>query len=159
MITKESARYKPLGIHVLPSDDENAVHWFLDDKADTRSSNYLEDAATEIQVQGLELDYTCLLWDADMRFEKGQWHYYSWSRQRSEWVKIEANSESKRDKIQYMLNAYRVLLTRARAGMIICVPEGNAHKTVSGFWEDRSRLPEYYDGTYRYLKSMGLEEI
>ena len=159
LITKESARYKPLGIHVLPSDDENAVHWFLDDKADTRSSNYLEDAATEIQVQGLELDYTCLLWDADMRFEKGQWHYYSWSRQRSEWVKIEANSESKRDKIQYMLNAYRVLLTRARAGMIICVPEGNAHKTVSGFWEDRSRLPEYYDGTYKYLKSMGLEEI
>ena len=159
LITKESARYKPLGIHVLPSDDENAVHWFLDDKADTRSSNYLEDAATEIQVQGLELDYTCLLWDADMRFEKGQWHYYSWSRQRSEWVKIEANSESNRDKIQYMLNAYRVLLTRARAGMIICVPEGNAHKTVSGFWEDRSRLPEYYDGTYKYLKSMGLEEI
>ena len=159
LITKESARYKPLGIHVLPSDDENAVHWFLDDKADTRSSNYLEDAATEIQVQGLELDYTCLLWDADMRFEKGQWHYYSWSRQRSEWVKIDANSESKRDKIQYMLNAYRVLLTRARAGMIICVPEGNAHKTVSGFWEDRSRLPEYYDGTYKYLKSMGLEEI
>ena len=159
LITKESARYKPLGIHVLPSDDENAVHWFLDDKADTRSSNYLEDAATEIQVQGLELDYTCLLWDADMRFENGQWHYYSWSRQRSEWVKIDANSESKRDKIQYMLNAYRVLLTRARAGMIICVPEGNAHKTASGFWEDRSRLPEYYDGTYRYLKSMGLEEI
>ena len=159
LITKESARYKPLGIHVLPSDDENAVHWFLDDKADTRSSNYLEDAATEIQVQGLELDYTCLLWDADMRFENGQWHYYSWSRQRSEWVKIDANSESKRDKIQYMLNAYRVLLTRARAGMIICVPEGNAHKTVSGFWEDRSRLPEYYDGTYKYLKSMGLEEI
>ena len=159
LITKESARYKPLGIHVLPSDDENAVHWFLDDKADTRSSNYLEDAATEIQVQGLELDYTCLLWDADMRFENGQWHYYSWSRQRSEWVKIDANSESKRDKIQYMLNAYRVLLTRARAGMIICVPEGNAHKTASGFWEDRSRLPEYYDGTYKYLKSMGLEEI
>ena len=159
LITKESARYKPLGIHVLPSDDENAVHWFLDDKTDTRSSNYLEDAATEIQVQGLELDYTCLLWDADMRFEKGQWHYYSWNRQKSEWIKIIANSESKQDKVKYMLNAYRVLLTRARAGMIICVPEGNAHKTASGFWEDRSRLPEYYEGTYKYLKSLGLEEI
>ncbi len=69
LITKESARYKPLGIHVLQSDVENAVHWFLEDKEDTRSSNYLEDAATEIQVQGLELDYTCLLWDADMRYE------------------------------------------------------------------------------------------
>ncbi len=51
--------------------EENAVHWFLEDKADTRASNYLEDAATEIQVQGLELDYTCLLWDADMRYENG----------------------------------------------------------------------------------------
>ncbi|MCR5733108.1 MAG: DUF2075 domain-containing protein, partial [Lachnospiraceae bacterium] len=159
LITKESARYKPLGIHVLESDEENAVHWFLDDKADTRSSNYLEDAATEIQVQGLELDYTCLLWDADMRFDNGMWRYYTWSRQRSEWVKLEANSESKQEKMKYMLNAYRVLLTRARAGMIICVPEGNAHKTASGFWEDSTRLPEFYDGTYQYLKNLGLEEI
>ena len=159
LITKESARYKPLGIHVLPSDDENAVHWFLDDKADTRSSNYLEDAATEIQVQGLELDYICLLWDADMRFKNGQWHYYSWSRPTSKWVKLTASSESKQEKMRYMLNAYRVLLTRARAGMIICVPEGNPHKTASGFWEDSTRLPEYYDGTYNYLKSLGLQEI
>ena len=159
LITKESARYKPLGIHVLPSDDENAVHWFLDDKADTRSSNYLEDAATEIQVQGLELDYICLLWDADMRFKNGQWHYYSWSRPTSKWVKLTASSESKQEKMKYMLNAYRVLLTRARAGMIICVPEGNPHKTASGFWEDSTRLPEYYDGTYNYLKSLGLQEI
>ncbi|MCR5802511.1 MAG: DUF2075 domain-containing protein [Lachnospiraceae bacterium] len=159
LITKESARYKPLGIHVLESDDENAVHWFLDDKFDTRSSNYLEDAATEIQVQGLELDYTCLLWDADMRYVDGAWKYYTWSRQKSEWVKLEANTESKKDRLQYMLNAYRVLLTRARAGMIICVPEGNAHKNVSGYWEDRTRLPEFYDGTYEYLKSLGLDEI
>ena len=72
LVTKEAARFKPLAIHILPSGDENAVHWFLEDKIDTRSSNYLEDAATEIQVQGLELDYTCLLWDADMRYENGQ---------------------------------------------------------------------------------------
>ena len=159
LITKESARYKPLGIHVLPSSDENAVHWFLDDKKDTRSSNYLEDAATEIQVQGLELDYTCLLWDADMRFENGKWCYYSWNGQKSEWVRLIANSESKQEKMKYMLNAYRVLLTRARVGMIICVPEGNPHKTISGFWEDSTRKPEYYDGTYRYLKSLGIDEI
>ncbi len=69
LVTKESARYNPLGIHMLLSGDENAVHWFLEDKVDTRSSNYLEDAATEIQVQGLELDYTCVLWDADMRYD------------------------------------------------------------------------------------------
>lgn len=58
-----------------------------------------------------------------------------------------------------MLNAYRVLLTRARAGMVICVPAGNPKKTKSGFWEDSTRLQEYYDGTYNYLKSLGIEEI
>ena len=158
LITKASARYKPLGIHVLQSDDENAVHWFLDDKADTRSSNYLEDAATEIQVQGLELDYTCLLWDADMRYENGKWHFYTFNKC-TEWKELIANSENKHDLMKYMLNAYRVLLTRARAGMIICVPDGNDHKTNNGFWEDSTRLPEYYDGTYEYLKSLGLEEI
>lgn len=158
LITKESARYKPLGVHVLQSDDEKAVHWFLEDKSDTRASNYLEDAATEIQVQGLELDYTCLLWDADMRYENGQWHFYSFNGNTA-WREITDTSESKHEQMKYMLNAYRVLLTRARAGMIICVPEGNAHKTSSGFWEDSTRLPEYYDGTYQYLKSLGIEEI
>lgn len=158
LITKESARYKPLGIHVLPSGDENAVHWFLEDKADTRASNYLEDAATEIQVQGLELDYTCLLWDADMRYHDGQWHFYKFNG-KTAWVEQTATSESKQELMKYMLNAYRVLLTRARAGMVICVPEGNDHKTASGFWEDSTRLPEYYDDTYKYLKSLGLDEI
>lgn len=158
LITKESARFKPLGIHVLPTGDENAVHWFLEDKIDTRSSNYLEDAATEIQVQGLELDYTCLLWDADMRYENGKWEFYRFNGQ-TKWVKQEGNTESKQEQIKYMLNAYRVLLTRARAGMVICVPFGNPNKTKSGFWEDSTRLPEYYDGTYEYLKSLGIDEI
>ena len=158
LITKESARYKPLGIHVLQTGDENAVHWFLEDKADTRSSNYLEDAATEIQVQGLELDYVCLLWDADMRYENGEWHFYRFNRQ-TKWIEQKADTDSKREQMQYMLNAYRVLLTRARAGMVICVPEGNGNKTLSGFWEDSTRLPEYYEGTYQYLKSLGIEEI
>ena len=61
--------------------------------------------------------------------------------------------------MEYMLNAYRVLLTCARAGMVICVPEGNPNKTTNGFWEDSTRLPEYYDGTYQYLKSLEIEEI
>lgn len=158
LITKESARFKPLGIHVLPSGDENAVHWFLEDKIDTRASNYLEDAATEIQVQGLELDYTCLLWDADMRYENGKWRFYRFNGQ-TKWVEQTPTSESKQDLMKYMLNAYRVLLTRARAGMVICVPEGNGNKNSSGFWEDSTRLPEYYNGTYQYLKSLGVEEI
>ena len=158
LVTKESARFKPLAVHILPSGDENAVHWFLEDKTDTRSSNYLEDAATEIQVQGLELDYTCVLWDADMRYENGKWHFYRFNGQ-TKWIEQTETTESKQELIKYMLNAYRVLLTRARAGMVICVPEGNPNKTPSGFWEDSTRLPEYYDSTYQYLKSIGIDEI
>ncbi|MDY3890686.1 MAG: DNA/RNA helicase domain-containing protein [Bacilli bacterium] len=160
LITKESARYKPLGIHVLESGDDNAVHWFLDDKIDTRSSNYLEDAATEIQVQGLELDYTCLLWDADMRYKDGKWEYYTFRYStRTKWGKQEGNTENSRELMKYMLNAYRVLLTRARMGMVICVPAGNPNMLSNGYPEDSTRLPEFYDGTYEYLKSLGIEEI
>ena len=158
LITKEAARFKPLGIHVLLSGDENAVHWFLEDKIDTRSSNFLEDAATEIQVQGLELDYVCLLWDADMRYKNGQWEFYQFDG-KTKWKKQEPNTENKQEQLKYMLNAYRVLLTRARSGMVICVPTGNPNKTPTGFWEDSTRLPEFYDGTYNYLKSLGLEDI
>lgn len=159
LITKESARYKPLGVHVLQSGDENAIHWFLDDKQNVNSSNYLEDAATEIQVQGLELDYTCVLWDADMRYENGKWRYYSFNSKNSKWNEQKGETESNQEKIKYMLNAYRVLLTRARSGMIICIPYGNSNITTTGYPEDKTRLPEFYNGTYNYLKSLGIEEI
>ena len=158
LVTKESARYKPLSIHVLASGDENAVHWFLEDKNDTRASNYLEDAATEIQVQGLELDYTCLLWDADMRVYNNEWHYYRFNG-KNKWNEQLGNTETNQELRKYMLNAYRVLLTRARMGMVICVPTGNPNKTHNGFPEDSTRLPEYYDGTYKYLKEIGIDEI
>lgn len=158
LVTKEAARYKPLGIHILAPGDENAVHWFLEDKVDTRSSNYLEDAATEIQVQGLELDYTCVLWDADMRYVNNRWRYYKFNGQ-TKWIELSPDTENKQEQIKYMLNAYRVLLTRARSGMVICVPTGNSNKNPSGYWEDSTRLPEYYDGTYNYLKSIAIEEI
>ncbi len=158
LVTKEAARFKPLGIHILPSGDENAVHWFLEDKVDTRASNYLEDAATEIQVQGLELDYTCVLWDADMRCDNGKWRYYTFNG-KTAWNEKIPDTENKQEQIKYMLNAYRVLLTRARAGMVICVPSGNSNKNPSGFWEDSTRLPKFYDGTYQYLKNLGIEEI
>ena len=159
LITKESARFKPLGIHVLDSGDENAIHWFLDDKQNVNSSNYLEDAATEIQVQGLELDYTCVLWDADMRYNNNEWKYFSFNYKNSKWNEQKGETESNQEKIKYMLNAYRVLLTRARSGMIICVPYGNSNVTSTGYPEDKTRLPEFYDGTYEYLKSLGIEEI
>ena len=95
--------------------------------------------------------------DADMRYEDGMWKFYRFGN--NKWNLIEDESESKHEKMRYMLNAYRVLMTRARSGMIICVPKGNSHKNENGFWEDKTRLPEYYDGTYNYLKSLGLEEI
>lgn len=153
LVTKVAARFKPLAVNVLAQGDENAIHWFLEDKTDIRSSNYLEDAATEIQVQGLELDYACVLWDADMRCENGVWTYHKFNG-KDKW-NPEKNDETKK----YMLNAYRVLLTRARQGLVICVPEGNSNKTPEGFPEDPTRLPEFYDGTYKYLKSLGLDEI
>ena len=158
LVTKEAARFKPLAVHILPSGDENVVHWFLEDKTDTRSSNYLEDAATEIKVQGLELDYTCLLWDADMRCDNGRWRYFRFNGQ-TKWIELTGTSDSRQEQVKYMLNAYRVLLTRARCGMVICVPKGNSNRNAMGFWEDSTRLPEYYDGTYEYLKHIGIEEI
>ena len=154
LITNKAARFKPLAVHKIEKGDDNAVYWFLEDKTDIRSSNYLEVAATEIQVQGLELDYVCVLWDADMRCNKDKtWSYYKFD------GKTKWSPENNKESQKYMLNAYRVLLTRARQGIIICIPEGNDHLTPEGFPEDPTRLPEYYDGTYEYLKSLGLKEI
>lgn len=147
LVTKVAARFK------LAQGDENAVHWFLEDKTDVRSSNYLEDAAMEIQVQGLELDYACVLWDADMRCDGNTWTYHKFNG-KNKWIP-ENNIENQK----YMLNAYRVLLTRARQGIVICVPAGNDRITPEGFPEDATRLPEFYNGTYEYLKSLGIEEI
>lgn len=153
LISKVSARFKPLAVHVLPQSEDNAVHWFLEDKTDVRSSNYLEEAATEIQVQGLEVDFACVLWDADMRFDNGKWTFWRFNG-KTQWTP-EKNPETQK----YMLNAYRVLLTRARQGMVICVPEGNGNITPEGFPEDSTRLPSLYDCTYRYFKSIGMKVI
>ncbi len=153
LISKVSARFKPLAVHVLPQSEDNAVRWFLEDKTDVRSSNYLEEAATEIQVQGLEVDYACILWDADMRYDNGKWSFWKFNG-KTQWIP-EKNIETQK----YMLNAYRVLLTRARQGLVICVPEGNSNKTHEGFPEDSTRLPIYYNSTYEYFKRIGLTEI
>ena len=153
LISKVSARFKPLAVHVLPQSEDNAVHWFLEDKTDVRSSNYLEEAATEIQVQGLEVDFACVLWDADMRYDNEKWTFWKFNG-KTQWTP-EKNLETQK----YMLNAYRVLLTRARQGMVICIPEGNARTTPEGFPEDPTRQPSFYDSTYGYFKSIGLDEI
>lgn len=93
-----------------------------------------------------------------MRYENGKWHFYRFNGQ-TKWIELFATTENKQELQRYMLNAYRVLLTRARSGMVICVPSGNPNKNPSGFWEDSTRLPEYYNGTFEYLKSLGIEEI
>ncbi len=153
LVTKVAARFKPLAVNILAQGDENAVHWFLEDKTDIRSSNYLEDAATEIQVQGLELDFACVLWDADMRCDGNRWSFHKFNG-RDKWI-----PENNVDNQKYMLNAYRVLLTRARQGIVICVPYGNDKLGHDGFPEDPTRLPEFYNGTYNYLKSLGIKCI
>jgi schlafen family protein len=132
-------RLKPHAIDVRVN--VNPVHWFLNGIDDTRSSYYLEDAATEFQVQGLELDWVCVTWDADLRFRSSGWQYHSFLGKR--WTNV-----NKPDRRQYLLNAYRVLLTRARQGMVICVPEGDT--------SDPTRDPHFYDPTFDYLVDIGI---
>lgn len=129
------------------------MHWFLEDKTNLRSSNYLEEAASEIQVQGLEVDFTCVLWDADMRCDNNQWSFWKFN-DKTRWI-----SENNIETQKYMLNAYRVLLTRARKGVVNCVPEGNGRITPEGFPEDPTRCTSFYDSTYEYFKSLGIKEI
>ena len=141
LVSSKAFRLKPLAIDIRSQAD--IVPWFLNPITDIRSSLFLEDVATEFDIQGLELDWTCLVWDGDFRYDPkaGKWQHFNFRSDR--WQNI--NQEEGR---AYQLNAYRVLLTRARQGMVICVPEGNL--------ADDTRKPEFYDGTYEYLKSLGI---
>lgn len=130
-------RLKPKGIFV--KNEVNVANWFLNDKSDVRSSYYLEDVVSEFDIQGLELDYTIVAWDGDLRFDGTNWTYNSFVGNR--WQNV--NSEEKR---LYLKNAYRVLLTRARQGMAIYIPDGDLN--------DDTRRPQFYDATYNYLKSL-----
>ena len=120
------------------------VHWFLDDKDDVRSSYYLEDVATEFHVQGLELDWSCVVWDGDLRFGAHNWEFRSFVGSR--WQMIHQPQRQ-----TYLKNAYRVLLTRARQGMVIVVPPGDT--------QDPTRLPEFYDPVYNYLVDLGITAL
>lgn len=142
VVSSQAERLKPQCIFVKSPMDP--IHWFLEDKEDVRSSYYLEDVATEFDVQGLELDWVCVTWDADFRYTKNGWQHWSFRGHR--WQKI-----SKPERQNYLKNAYRVLLTRARQGMVIVVPLGND--------EDHTRPAKFYDPTFSYLKEIGFEEI
>ena len=128
---------KPEGIFV--KNDISVPNWFLNGKDDVRSCYYLEDVVTEFDIQGLEIDYSIVAWDADFRFVNGTWTYNSFTG--NKWNNV--NSEENK---LYLKNAYRVLLTRARQGMAIFIPEGNE--------ADLTRKKEFYDETYAYLKSI-----
>jgi hypothetical protein len=142
VVSSQALRLKPFAIDV--KSPMNPVNWFLDGKDDVRSSFYLEDVATEFQVQGLELDWSCVIWDGDLRYTPDGWKTCSFKG--STWQNI-----NHPDRQRYLINAYRVLLTRARQGMIIVVPEGNS--------EDHTRKAEYYDGTFGYLRRLGIREL
>jgi DUF2075 family protein len=109
-----------------------------------RSSFYLEDVATEFHVQGLELDWACVTWDADFRYTCAGWTHKSFLGDK--WKNIKDQERQK-----YQTNAYRVLLTRARQGMVIVVPPGDH--------EDPTREPAFYDPTFEYLRKIGFREI
>ena len=135
-------RLKALGVHV--KSEINVANWFLNPKYDVRSSYFLEDVATEFDVQGLELDWVCLAWGENFYYQDNQWCYQSFKGYK--WQNI-----NKEEDKQFTKNDYRVLLPRARQGMVIWIPEGSEN--------DNTRQKEFYDGTYQYLKSIGISEL
>ncbi|MEO7300858.1 MAG: DUF2075 domain-containing protein [Verrucomicrobiota bacterium] len=140
--SSKAQRLKPHAIDIRV--DVNPVHWFLNEKEDTRSSYYLEDAATEFQVQGLELDWVCVNWDGDLRYTNSGWSFHDFCGDR--W-----NNIRNRDNQVYLRNAYRVLLTRARQGMVVFIPQGDLL--------DPTRSSGIYDSTFDYLREIGLPVI
>jgi hypothetical protein len=142
VVSSQAERLKPHAIDVKSPMDP--IHWFLDGKEDVRSSYYLEDVATEFDVQGLELDWACVTWDGDFRYSENGWEHKSFCGSR--W-----NNIKKPERQNYLKNAYRVLLTRARQGMVIVVPKGDQ--------EDPTRNPKYYDPTFEYLREIGLKVL
>ena len=148
LASSKAERLKAISINVRYQPD--FVHWFLEEDTDIRSSNALEDTLTEFKVQGLEIDWACVAWDADLRLndDHTKWQHYQ-LRSGTKWQNI--NKPINRE---YQINAYRVLLTRARQGMVLVVPNGDY-----GVPPDETRKPEWYDGIYNYLKDIGIKEI
>jgi hypothetical protein len=139
VVSSQAERLRPHAIHVKAP--MNPIHWFLDGKEDVRSSYYLEDVATEFHVQGLELDWSCVVWDADFRHTSNGWQHRSF--RGDSWNHVRQIARK-----HYLKNAYRVLLTRARQGMVIVVPPGDK--------DDPTRLPTFYDPTFEYLCEIGI---
>jgi hypothetical protein len=135
-------RLRPLGIDV--KNEISAPNWFLNNSDDIRSSYFLEEIATEFDIQGLEIDWVCLAWDINYYFKDGKWNCQNFSG--TKWQNIHNENDK-----TYLQNAYRVLLTRARQGLIIYIPEGDDL--------DHTRPKELYDSTFNYFESCGIQTI
>ncbi|PQJ72220.1 DUF2075 domain-containing protein [Polaribacter butkevichii] len=135
-------RLKALGFDV--KNEISAPYWFLNSNDDIRSSYFLEDIATEFDIQGLEIDRTCLIWGANFHIDNNEWKYQNFKGTKWQNIKQEVSKN-------YLKNTYRVLLTRGRQGMIIFIPEGSEI--------DHTRPKIFYDGTYNYLKKIGIVEL
>jgi hypothetical protein len=135
-------RLRPEGIHIKAAIDPPT--WFLNDRNDVRSAYYLEEVATEFDVQGLELDWAGVCWDANLRYGTRGWEYHAF--RGTVWQSVNAPERQ-----MYQVNAYRVLLTRARQGLVIFVPYGDNN--------DPTRPPQFYDGTFGFLQQCGLTEL
>jgi len=142
LASSNGARLKPHGIFIKAKIEPEK--WFLAPNDDVRSADALEDAATEFDVQGLELDWACLCWDANLRWSGSGWQYLQFKGTR--WQAI--NDVARQS---YLANSYRVLLTRARQGLIIYVPPGSD--------EDLTRPPAAYDEICAFLGSCGIESL
>jgi hypothetical protein len=135
-------RLRPHGIDV--KNEIEAANWFLNDNEDIRSSYYMEDIATEFDIQGLEIDWACVAWGANFHLNSTTWKYQNFKG--TKWQNINKDIDK-----SYLKNTYRVLLTRARQGMVIFIPEGCD--------SDKTRPNEFYDNTYKYLKELGINEL
>ncbi len=142
LASSNAARLKPHGIFVKAKIEPEK--WFLAPSDDVRSADALEDAATEFDIQGLELDWACLCWDANFRRAGSVWKAL-----RFKGTRWQAVNEAKRR--VYVANSYRVLLTRARQGLVVFVPEGDM--------DDVTRPSVAYDGIYCFLRACGFQPL
>jgi Uncharacterized conserved protein (DUF2075) len=142
--SSEAKRLRAEGIELPPARADGVEHWFLQPKGDVRSCFQLEVAANEFQIQGLELDWTCLCWGGDFLRAHGDWEL---KRLRgTAWQNIGQSSAR-----EYLINSYRVLLTRARKGMLLFVPVGDPR--------DITRAPEPFDRTANFLLECGVVSL
>lgn len=138
----QARRLRAEGLHVGEKPD--IVNWMLQPTGDVRSSSMLEQVQNQYQIQGLEIDYAIVCWDADLRREGKSWASYNivgggWQRAPSE---LDART-----------NSYRVLLTRSRKGMVVFIPRGDLEEA------DPTRKPQFYDAIYEYLAWSGAVEL